>query len=29
MSTTLIQEEDWIQLLIYYVSQTFQGVEAK
>ena len=29
MSTTLVWEEDRKQLPIYYVSQAFQGVEAK
>ena len=29
VSIALIQEEDRKQLLVYYVSQTFQGAEAK
>ena len=29
MSVALIQEENKVQFPIYYVSQTFQGVEAK
>ena len=29
MSAALIQEEDKTQLPVYYVSQAFQGVEAK
>ena len=29
MSATLIREEDKKQLPVYYVSQAFQGVEAK
>ena len=29
VSATLIQEEDKRQLPVYYVSQAFQGVEAK
>ena len=29
VSAALIREEDRKQLLVYYVSQTFQGVEAK
>ena len=29
MSAALIQEEDKKQLLVYYVSQPFQGAEAK
>ena len=29
VSVALIREEDGMQLLVYYVSQAFQGVEAK
>ena len=29
VSTALIQEEDKMRLLVYYVSQAFQGVEAR
>ena len=29
MSVALIQEENRVQFPIYYVSQTFQGAEAK
>ena len=29
VSAALIQEEDKKQLLVYYVSQAFQGAEAK
>ena len=29
VSATLIREEDKTQLPVYYVSQAFQGVEAK
>ena len=29
MSTTLIRKEDKTQFPVYYVSQAFQGVEAK
>ena len=29
VSAALIQEEDKSQLLVYYVSQAFQGAEAK
>ena len=29
VSITLVQEEDKTQLPVYYVSQAFQGVEAK
>ena len=29
VSVSLIREEDGMQLLVYYVSQAFQGVEAK
>ena len=29
MSVALIREEDGTQLLVYYVSQAFQGAEAK
>ena len=29
VSSTLIREKDKTQLLVYYVSQAFQGVEAK
>ena len=29
MSVALIREEDRTQLLVYYVSQAFQGAEAK
>ena len=29
VSVALIREEDGMQLLVYYVSQVFQGVEAK
>ena len=29
VSTTLIREENKIQRLVYYISQTFQGAEAR
>ena len=29
MSATLIREENGMQLLVYYVSQAFQGAKAK
>ena len=29
VSTALIQEKNRVQLLVYYVSQAFQGTEAK
>ena len=29
VSITLVQEEDKMQLSVYYVSQAFQGIEAK